>query len=231
MSKAKNPPRPPRCSQALGKRCTSYDWRGYRSYTNLYHAKYVTHRPCRRDTYPPPFALPSRPLIPTPSIFHAPLPIDPRQENALNRSHEPQRNRHSSPQPVQLPAQAKRRAHTDRHRHDVIAKQLDVAAHLLPAEAAQDAVAAGGDGVEELERGADGEDLGDEVDDVAVAGEELGDVVSEAGEEDDVEDADGDGGEAGDAGADFCGVGEGRADEVCDSRGGGDGDGEGDSGG
>lgn len=176
---------------------------------------------------PPPY--PSRPLIPIPSVLYAPLPIDPRQENPLNGRDQAQRDRDARPEPVQLPPEPERRAHANRHRDDVVAKQLHVPAHLLAAQAAQDPVAAGGEGVEELERGAQWQDLGDEVDDVRVAGEELGDVVPEAGYQDYVEDADGRGGEAGDPGAGFGSGGEGRADEVCDAGGGGDGDGEGDS--
>ena len=125
------------------------------------------------------FPIPSRPLIPTPSILHTPLPTDPRQKIPLNNSHQPQRNRHSSPEPIQPPPQPEGRAHANRHRDHIVAKQLHVPAHLLPAEPAQDAVAAGGEGVEELERGAEWEDLGDERDHGGVAGEELGDVVSE----------------------------------------------------
>lgn len=123
----------------------------------------------------------SRPLIPIPGILHTPLPIDPRQENPLNSSDQAQRDRDARPEPVQLPPEPKRRAHANRHRDDVVTKQLHVPAHLLASQAAQDPVAAGGESVEELERGAQGQDLGDEVDDVRVAGEELGDVVPEAG--------------------------------------------------
>lgn len=155
---------------------------------------------------------PSRPLIPTPRILYAPLPINPVQKNPLDNSHQPQRRRNTSPQAIQLPPESKRRAHTNRHRHHIVAKQLHVPAYFLPAQAPQDAIAARGEGVEELERGAEGQGFGDEIDDVGVAGEELGDVGSEAGEEDHVEEAYGDGGEAGDAGAHFRGVGEGCAD-------------------
>lgn len=171
----------------------------------------------------------SRPLIPISRILHAPLPINPQQENPLNGRDQAQRDRVARPEPVQLPAEPKGRGHTNRHGDDVVAKQLDIAADLLAAEPAQDAVAASGEGVEELERGAQGQSLGDEVDDARVAGEELGDVVPEAGEEDHIEEADGCGGEAGDAGAGFGGGGEGRANEVGDAGGGGDGEGEGDS--
>ena len=172
----------------------------------------------------------SRSLIPGPGILHAPLPTDPRQENALDDGHQPQRRRDARPQTVQLPPQPERGAHADRHRHRVVAEQLHVPPDLLPAQAAQDAVAAGGEGVEELEGGAQREGLGDQADDLWIVGEELGDVVPQRREQDHVEQADGDGGEPGHSGTDLPGVGERCADQVGDASGCGDGDGEGDSG-
>lgn len=183
---------------------------------------------CALDPLPSPLPTPSRPLIPAPGILHAPLPIDPRQENALDGRYQSQRDRNTGPQPVELPPQSERGAHADRHRHRVVAKQLHVPAHLLPPQAAQDAIAARGQRVEQLERGAQRQYLGHQRGDVGVAGEELGDVVAQAREEDDVEHAHGDGREARHPRADFRGVGQRRADQVCDPRRGGDGDGEGD---
>lgn len=55
---------------------------------------------------------------------------------------------------MQPPAQPERRAHADWHRDHVVAEYLHVPAHLLPAEPAQDPVAAGSEGVKELKRGA-----------------------------------------------------------------------------
>ncbi len=122
----------------------------------------------------------SRSLIPTPRILHTPLPADPRQENPLNDSHQPQRDRNPSPQPIQLPPESKPRAHTHRNRDDIVTKQLHVPSDLLPAQPAQNAIAARGHCVEKLERGAHGQDFGNQLDDGGIVGEELGDVVSQA---------------------------------------------------
>lgn len=141
---------------------------------------------------------------------------------------QPQRNRHPRPQPMQAPSRPERRPHADRHRDRIVTEQLHPPAHFLPSQAPQDPVAIRSQGIEELERRADGEHGGNEVDDGLVVREEAGDVVPQAGEEDEVEEPDAHGGYEGD----FCGclggVGECGADEVCDARGGGDGDGEGD---
>lgn len=124
--------------------------------------------------------------------------------------------------------QAERGADTNGNGHSIIAKELDPAADDLAAQAAQDAITVGSQGVEELEGSAQRQGTGDEGDDVRVGGEEVGDVVAEGQEDDDVEEADGDGDDGGDFGGGSGGGGEGGADEVGDARAGGDGDGEGD---
>ncbi len=124
--------------------------------------------------------------------------------------------------------QAERRAYTDGNCNPIIAKKLDPASNNLTTQTAQDAITVCGQGVEELESGAQGQSAGDERDDVWVRREQLRDVVTEGGEEEDVEGADGDGDDEGDFGGSLGGGGEGGADEVGDAGAGGDGDGKGD---
>ncbi len=121
-----------------------------------------------RDHYTRHTSTLSTPLIPLPRIVHTPFPIHTPQVETLNDRHEPQRNSHAGPQAFQPPSQSERRAHTNRHRNRIVAEKLHVATHLLSAQSAQDAIAASGGGVEELEGGDQGEDFGDEPDDVGV---------------------------------------------------------------
>jgi hypothetical protein len=90
-----------------------------------------------------------------------------------------QSQRNTTPQPLQLPPQSKRRPERNRHRNHIVAKQIHISPDLLSSEAAKQTITVGGEGIEELEGGAEREDGGDEVDDALVIGEELGNVVAE----------------------------------------------------
>lgn len=119
--------------------------------------------------------------IPLNSILHRAFPPRPPQKHPLNQRNQPQRNCNTSPKTIKPPIQAKRRAETNRHRHGIIAKQLHPAAKGLSTQATEEAVAVCGEGVEELESGAEGEDGCDEVDDLFVGAEEAGEVGAEGG--------------------------------------------------
>lgn len=101
----------------------------------------------------------------------------------------------TTPKTIQLPPQPKGRPEGNGHSNDIIAKQVHPASDLLSSETSEQTIAVCGEGIEELERRAEGQNRGNEINDTLIIGEELGYVVAEGGEEDDVEDANDCGGE------------------------------------
>lgn len=137
-------------------------------------------------------------------------------------------HRHARPQSIQSPIQPKRSAHTDRHGHSVVTKQLDPAADFLPPHTAQNPVTVGGQGIEQLERSREWEDLSDKLNHLGIAGEQTRDIFPKDGEQDGVEDAHDRGRDHRHHRARLGRPGQRGADQVRDARTGRNTDGEGD---
>lgn len=118
------------------------------------------------------------------------LPIRVEQIRILNRRHNKQAHRRTHPHTLEPPPEPKRQPDGQGQRDDIVGEQVCWPADGLLADAAQDAVGAGGDAVEELHEGGNGHDGGDDGDDLVVVGEEEGELVAEGAEEGEVEEAD-----------------------------------------
>lgn len=103
-----------------------------------------------------------------------------------------QTDRDAEPQAVKLHVQPKCQTQRDGQGDDVVGEEVGRPADGLLADAAEEAVGAGAEAVEDLGQGDDGEGVRDDGDDLLILGEEAREVEAEGAVHGEVEDTDDD---------------------------------------